>query len=102
MREKYERFLQFFSISEWDDAGLALDVFDAVSNDEFPISLAVFFDVLKPSKRQPMRLGIRHLKRHQKRRARIQHRPIQKLKKLQKLFVFFSHYKFVLYTLKYC
>jgi hypothetical protein len=45
MREKYEKFLQFFSIFEWDDDGLALDVFD-----EFPISLAVFFDVLKPSK----------------------------------------------------
>jgi hypothetical protein len=47
MREKYEKFLQFFSILEWDDAGLALDVFDGVSNDEFPISLAVIFDVLK-------------------------------------------------------
>ena len=47
MREKYEKFLQFFSISEWDDAGLALDVFDGVSNDEFPISLAVIFDALK-------------------------------------------------------
>jgi hypothetical protein len=33
MREKYEQFLQFFAISEWDDAGLALDVFDGVSND---------------------------------------------------------------------
>ena len=49
MRKKYEKFFQFFSISEWDDAGLALDVFDGVSNDEFPISLAVFFDVLKRS-----------------------------------------------------
>jgi hypothetical protein len=47
MREKYEKFLHFFSISEWDDAGLALDVFDGVSNDEFPISLAVFLTVLK-------------------------------------------------------
>ena len=45
-----------------------------------------------------MRLGIRHFKRHQKCRARIQHRLIQKLKKMQKLFVFFSHYKFVLYV----
>ena len=51
--------------------------------------------VLKPSKRQPMRLEIRRLKRHQKHRARVQHRPIQKLKKP---FVFFSHYKFVLYV----
>ena len=82
MREKYEKFLQFFSISEWDDAGLALDVFDGVSNDEFPISLAVFLTVLKRRKRQQMRLGIRHLKRHQKRRARVQNRPIQKLKKI--------------------
>ena len=41
MREKYEKFLHFCSILEWDDAGFALDVFDGVSNDEFPISLAV-------------------------------------------------------------
>jgi hypothetical protein len=46
MREKYERFLQFCSIFEWDDTGPALGVFDGVSNDEFPISLAVE----KPSK----------------------------------------------------
>jgi hypothetical protein len=55
MREKYEKFLHFFSISEWDDIGLALDVFDGISNDEFPISLAVFFDVLKPSKKLQLR-----------------------------------------------
>jgi hypothetical protein len=44
MREKYEIFFQFF---EWDDAGLALDVFDGVSNDEFPISLAVILTVFQ-------------------------------------------------------
>jgi hypothetical protein len=36
--------------------------------------LAVILTVLKRRKRQPMRLEIRHLKRHQKRRARVQHR----------------------------
>jgi hypothetical protein len=36
-----------------------------------------------------MRLEIRHLKRHQKRRARIQHRLIQKLKKNEKTFRIF-------------
>jgi hypothetical protein len=36
-----------------------------------------------------MRLGIRHLKRHQKRRARVQHRLIQKLKKIAKTFRIF-------------
>jgi hypothetical protein len=36
-----------------------------------------------------MRLGIRHLKRHQKRRARDQHRPIQKLNKIAKTFRIF-------------
>ena len=51
MQEKYEKFLQFFSILERDDAGPALNVFDGVSNDEFPILLAVFLDILKPSKR---------------------------------------------------
>jgi hypothetical protein len=55
MREKYEKYLPFFSISEWDDAGLALDVLDGISNDEFPISLAVFFNVLKPSKKLQLR-----------------------------------------------
>ena len=45
-----------------------------------------------------MRLGIRHLKRHQKRRARIQHRLIQELNKNAKTFRIFSHYKFVLYV----
>jgi hypothetical protein len=44
-----------------------------------------------------MRLEIRHLKRHQKPRARAQHRPIQELNKIAKLFVFSSHYKFVMY-----
>jgi hypothetical protein len=55
------------------------------------INFFTVIDVLKPSKRQPMRLEIRHLKRHQKRRARVQHRPIQKLKKIEKTFrIFFA------------
>jgi hypothetical protein len=45
--------------------------------------------VLKRRKRQPMSLEIRHLKRHQKRRARVQDRPIQKLKKNAKTFRIF-------------
>jgi hypothetical protein len=49
-------------------------------------ALAVFLTVLKRRKRQPMRLGIRHLKRHQKHRARVQHRLIQELKKIEKTF----------------
>ena len=36
-----------------------------------------------------MRLGIRHLKRHQKRRVRVQHRLIQELKKIAKTFRIF-------------
>jgi hypothetical protein len=51
MREKYEKFLQFCSILEWDDAALALDVFYGVSNDEFPISLAVILTGFKTSKK---------------------------------------------------
>jgi hypothetical protein len=40
-------------------------------------------------KRQPMRLEIRHLKRHQKRRARVQHHLIQELNKIAKTFRIF-------------
>ena len=47
MREEYEKFLQFCSILEWDYAGPAPDVFDGVSNDEFPISLAVILTVFR-------------------------------------------------------
>ena len=47
MREKYEKFLHFFQFLNENDARFALDVFDGVSNDEFPISLAVIFTVLK-------------------------------------------------------
>jgi hypothetical protein len=36
-----------------------------------------------------MRLEIRNLKRHQKRRARVQHRRIQELKKITKTFRIF-------------
>jgi hypothetical protein len=53
------------------------------------ISLAVILTVLKRRKRQPMRLEIRHLKRHKKRRARVQHRLNQELKKIAKTFRIF-------------
>jgi hypothetical protein len=36
-----------------------------------------------------MRLGISHLKRHQKLRARVQHRPIQELNKIAETFRIF-------------
>ena len=45
MREKYEKFLQFCSIFQWEDPEPG--VFDGVSNDEFPISLAVIFTVFR-------------------------------------------------------
>jgi hypothetical protein len=102
-------FLQFCSILEWDDAGPALEVFYGVSNDEFAISLAVILTVLKRrktikklSKWQAMRLRIRHLKRHQKLRARVQHRPIQVLNKIAKIFSYFSRTTNLFCTLKDC
>jgi hypothetical protein len=50
---------------------------------------AYILTVFKRRKRHPMRLGIRHLKRHQKRRVRVQHRLIQELNKIAKTFRIF-------------
>jgi hypothetical protein len=49
-----------------------------------------------------MILGIRHLKRHKKRRARVEHRLIQKLNKIAKNFSYFSRITNLFCTLNYC
>ena len=98
MREKYEKFLHFFSISEWDDARFGLDLFDGVSNDEFPISLAVIFTVLKRrnDSQWDWKFVIWNAIKNVERESSIV--SFRNWKKMQKLFVFFSHYKFVLYV----
>jgi hypothetical protein len=55
-----------------------------MTNSQF---IGCLFDGFKTVRKRQM--GIRHLKRHQKRRARVQHRLIQELKKIAKTFRIF-------------